>query len=203
MALRWAAARCPQAIFLVKADDDAFVDVPALRGLLGRTFSVPPPRRTLACNVLPAGMQPQRAGKWAVSHEDYPWPEYPTYCAGLAYVITPALADLLARVAQAGVAPRLWVDDVWVTGLLAEVLRLRPHYLNLRYSYEHDELVAWACPCPACGPAPLHLRASGPHPPRLALHPRHTVDTRPRSSPRRPGSPARIHVAPAGAGGDH
>ncbi|XP_045138124.1 beta-1,3-galactosyltransferase 5-like [Portunus trituberculatus] len=165
MALRWAAARCPHATFLVKADDDAFIDVPALRGLLSRTFSMPPPRLTLACNVLPAGMQPQREGKWAVSHEDYPWSEYPTYCAGLAYVITPALADQLARVAQAGVAPQLWVDDVWVTGLLAEVLRLRPHYLNLRYSYEHDELVAWAARARPTAPPPytfVHLDPSRP-----------------------------------------
>ena len=165
MALRWAVHRCPHATFLVKADDDAFIDVPALRALLSRTFSIPPPRRTLACNVLPAGMQPQRAGKWAVSHHDYPWTEYPPYCAGLAYVITPALADQLVRVAQAGVAPWVWVDDVWVTGLLAEVLRLRPHYLNLRYSYEHDELVAWAARARPAAPPPytfVHLDPTRP-----------------------------------------
>ncbi|KAG0718401.1 Beta-1,3-galactosyltransferase 5 [Chionoecetes opilio] len=163
MALRWAARRCPHAAFLVKADDDAFIDVPALRALLSRTFSVPPPRTTLACNVLPAGMTPQRTGKWAVSHEDYPWPEYPSYCAGLAYVVTPALADMLARVAQADVAPRVWVDDLWVTGLLAEVLRLRPHYLNLRYSYDHDTLATWAARARPHAPPPytfVHLDPS-------------------------------------------
>ncbi|XP_050713571.1 acetylgalactosaminyl-O-glycosyl-glycoprotein beta-1,3-N-acetylglucosaminyltransferase-like [Eriocheir sinensis] len=153
MALRWAARRCSHATFLVKADDDAFIDVPALRALLGRTFSLPPPRRTLACNVLPAGTRPQRAGKWAVSERDYPWPEYPRYCAGLSYVATPDVADLLARAAQAGVAPRVWVDDVWVTGLLTEALGLRPHYLNLRYSYDHVELSQWAAHArPAAAP---------------------------------------------------
>ncbi|XP_050688256.1 beta-1,3-galactosyltransferase 5-like isoform X1 [Eriocheir sinensis] len=165
MALQWAAHRCPHAAFLVKADDDAFIDVPALRALLGRTFSLPPPRRTLACNVLPAGMRPQRAGKWAVSHQDYPWPEYPRYCAGLAYVLTPALADLLARAAHAGLAPRVWVDDVWVTGLLAEALRLKPHYLNLRYSYDHAELAEWTTRARPAAPPPytfVHLDPSRP-----------------------------------------
>lgn len=165
MGLRWAARRCSHAIFLVKADDDAFIDVPALRALLGRTFSLPPPRRTLACNALPAGTQPQRAGKWAVSRDAYPWPEYPRYCAGLAYVVTPTVADLLARVAQAGVAPRVWVDDVWVTGLLAEALDLRPHYLNLRYSYDHDEVAQWAARARPAAPPPytfVHLDATSP-----------------------------------------
>ncbi|XP_069188509.1 lactosylceramide 1,3-N-acetyl-beta-D-glucosaminyltransferase A [Procambarus clarkii] len=154
MTLRWAAAHCANAIYLVKADDDAFIDVPALRALLDRTFSHPPPSRTLACNVLPAGTQPQRSGKWAVSDTDYPWPEYPRYCAGLAYVATPDLADELARVAQAGVATRIWVDDVWVTGLLAEALRLQPHYLNLRYSYDHNDMSAWADRAKPTSPPP-------------------------------------------------
>ncbi|KAG0715778.1 Beta-1,3-galactosyltransferase 5 [Chionoecetes opilio] len=165
MALRWAARRCAHAVFLVKVDDDAFIDVPALWGLLGRTFSVPPPRRTLACNALPEGTQPQRAGKWAVSREAYPWPEYPRYCAGLAYVVTPVVADLLARAAQAGVAPRVWVDDVWVTGLLAEALDLSPHFLNLRYSYDHDEVVRWAAGARPAAPPPyifVHLDAASP-----------------------------------------
>lgn len=165
MALRWAANHCTHATYLVKADDDAFIDVPALKALLGRTFSLPPPRRTLACNVLPAGTQPQRTGKWAVSTVDYPWPEYPRYCAGLAYVATPDLAEELARVAQASVAPRIWVDDVWVTGLLAESLHLYPHFLNLRYSYDHNEMVAWAARATPAAPTPYifaHLDPASP-----------------------------------------
>lgn len=155
MALRWAASRCRHAAFVVKADDDAFVDVPALRALLDRTFAAQPPRRTLACHVLPPGTRPQRSGKWAVSAADYPWPEYPQYCAGLAYVATPDAADELSRAAQAGAAPRVWVDDVWVTGLLAEALRLQHHYLNLRYSYDHTEMAQWAARARASLPPPF------------------------------------------------
>ncbi|XP_063591376.1 beta-1,3-galactosyltransferase 1-like [Penaeus indicus] len=144
MALRWAASRCRHAAFVVKADDDAFIDVPALKALLDRTFAAQPPRRTLACHVLPPGTRPQRSGKWAVSAADYPWAEYPRYCAGLAYVASADAADELSRAAQAGAAPRVWVDDVWVTGLLAEALQLQHHYLNLRYSYDHTEMAEWA-----------------------------------------------------------
>jgi len=36
-----------------------------------------------------------------------------------------------------------WIDDVYVTGLLREVIRLDPFYLNLRYSYEPEEYRKW------------------------------------------------------------
>ncbi|NXV71492.1 B3GT4 galactosyltransferase, partial [Atlantisia rogersi] len=39
--LRWAATRCPQAPFLLKADDDVFVNLPALTNYLAATH--PPP----------------------------------------------------------------------------------------------------------------------------------------------------------------
>ncbi|NWH55678.1 B3GT4 galactosyltransferase, partial [Fregata magnificens] len=42
LALRWAAARCPAAPFLLKADDDVFVNLPALTNYLA---SLRNPRR--------------------------------------------------------------------------------------------------------------------------------------------------------------
>ena len=104
MALRWAHRHCAHAAHVVKADDDAFVDLYSLEALLGRTFPqgrLPPD--TLACHVVPRGTAPQREGKWAVGVEEYPWAEYPAYCAGLAYVTTPATAHRLYL--AAGVAP--------------------------------------------------------------------------------------------------
>ncbi|NXO00604.1 B3GT4 galactosyltransferase, partial [Rhinopomastus cyanomelas] len=41
--LRWAAARCPGASFVLKADDDVFVNLPALTGYLRRAFRSLPP----------------------------------------------------------------------------------------------------------------------------------------------------------------
>ena len=167
MALRWAHRHCAHAAHVVKADDDAFVDLYSLEALLGRTFPqgrLPPD--TLACHVVPRGTAPQREGKWAVGVEEYPWAEYPAYCAGLAYVTTPATAHRLYLAAAVGVAAPLWVDDVWVTGVVAAALRLRHHQLTMRYSYEPEEMAAWAAKADDPRPPPpftfVHLDAHDP-----------------------------------------
>ncbi|CAL4122268.1 unnamed protein product, partial [Meganyctiphanes norvegica] len=136
MGLRWVSHNCPQAKYVVKADDDAFINILSLQDLMHRTFGkyLAIPHNTLACHVLPVGTSPKRTGKWAVTKDDYPWDEYPSYCAGLAYLLTPRLAGHLVRASHVPAPPappRIWVDDVWVTGLLAESLHLQHHHLDL------------------------------------------------------------------------
>ncbi|CAL4215707.1 unnamed protein product, partial [Meganyctiphanes norvegica] len=148
MGLRWVNRNCLQAKYVVKADDDAFINILSLQDLMYHTFgqSSAIPHNTLACHVLPEGTSPQRAGKWAVTKNEYPWNKYPPYCAGLAYLLTPHLAGHLFRAAHVPSPPaplRIWVDDVWVTGLLAEFLQLQHHHLDLRYAYDHEEVKSW------------------------------------------------------------
>lgn len=145
LGLRYAARHCSHAVFFLKADDDAFIDLPGLYYYLLRTFG---PlnnqiRDILAGNVFPNGTVPQRKGKWAVDISEYPWCKYPSYLGGLAYLITPDVARDLYRIAHTSLIPEIWVDDVWVTGLLAHTLRIHPLYLNPHYSYEHDEMKEW------------------------------------------------------------
>ena len=76
-------------------------------------------------------------GKWAVSWGDY-WgrmSHYPSYCAGLAYVMRPALGAKLLAAAQ--LLPFFWIDDVYVTGILAAAVQARHFSLNLRYTHKH------------------------------------------------------------------
>jgi len=39
--------------------------------------------------------------------------------------------------------PALWLDDVYMTGLVREYLGVSPFYLNLRYTYELSRPTKW------------------------------------------------------------
>jgi len=39
--------------------------------------------------------------------------------------------------------PKFWLDDIYVTGYLRELLGLRPFYLNLRYAYDEKSYLKW------------------------------------------------------------
>ena len=39
--------------------------------------------------------------------------------------------------------PALWVDDVYMTGMVREHLGVSPFYLNLRYTYELGRPTKW------------------------------------------------------------
>ncbi|XP_062495915.1 beta-1,3-galactosyltransferase 4 [Pezoporus occidentalis] len=121
--LRWASRRCPGARFLLKADDDVFVNVPALarhlraptlprRLYLGRVhWWVPPNRDPSSRHHVPAAL--------------YPASRFPPYCSGTAYVLSRAAA--LAVLAAAPHVPFVGPEDVWV-GLCARRAGLAPRH---------------------------------------------------------------------------
>lgn len=80
-------------------------------------------RRLLLCDPL-AMTKVKRSyrSKWRVSYSEYPGRNYPAYCAGYAILYSPDTVFLLYREAQH--VPYFWIDDVHVTGVLAERLNL-------------------------------------------------------------------------------
>ncbi|XP_013925050.1 PREDICTED: beta-1,3-galactosyltransferase 4-like [Thamnophis sirtalis] len=122
--LGWAAARCPAARFLLKADDDVFLNLPALgrhlrtldaaeRLYLGRVhWRAVPSRDPASRHYVPASL--------------YPEPAFPPYCSGTAYVLSgPAAAAVLAAARH---LPPLPLEDVFV-GLCARRAGLFPRHL--------------------------------------------------------------------------
>ncbi|XP_030331330.1 beta-1,3-galactosyltransferase 4 [Strigops habroptila] len=121
--LRWATARCPGARFLLKADDDVFVNVPSLtshlrapdlpqRLYLGRVhWWVPPNRDPRSRHHVPGAL--------------YPAGRFPPYCSGTAYVLSREAA--LAVLAAAPHVPFVAPEDVWV-GLCARRAGVAPRH---------------------------------------------------------------------------
>uniref|UniRef100_A0A8B9PDZ1 Hexosyltransferase n=1 Tax=Apteryx owenii TaxID=8824 RepID=A0A8B9PDZ1_APTOW len=121
--LSWAAARCPGARFVLKADDDAYVNVPALVTHLGALGS---PRR-LYLGRVHWRVQPQRdpAGRHHVPSALYPAAAFPPYCSGTAYVLSgDAVGAVLAAAPR---VPAVAPEDVFV-GLCARRAGLAPRH---------------------------------------------------------------------------
>lgn len=118
MALKWTAYYCPGARYLLKTDDDVFVNSPALLDFLAQELSPWGARRLILCEPFTfAHVKRSYRSKWRVSPREYPGHMYPTYCAGWAVLYSPDVVFLLYREAQR--AEYFWIDDVHITGTLA------------------------------------------------------------------------------------
>ncbi|NXT72789.1 B3GT5 galactosyltransferase, partial [Chaetops frenatus] len=114
--LRWARACCAGAPFLLKADDDVFVNVAAVATHLAAWPAAPPPR--LYLGRVHRGVAPNRdpRSRHHVAVATYAAPSFPPYCSGTAYVLSRQAAA--AVLGQAGRVPLQLPEDVWV-GLCA------------------------------------------------------------------------------------
>lgn len=119
MALRLAHTHCPRASFLLKADDDTYINVENLVAQVGK----------LSKDSIYGSMHANTAAirdpsvKWSVTNEEYKPEFYPDFVSGSAYVIG---GDVIgALYAQTGRVRPLWLEDVYITGLCAEAAKVR------------------------------------------------------------------------------
>ncbi|XP_001372245.1 UDP-GlcNAc:betaGal beta-1,3-N-acetylglucosaminyltransferase 8 [Monodelphis domestica] len=120
--LRWLARHCPQVTFVLRAQDDSFVN---LRALLGVLRGLPPATgRTLYLGHVFDQALPIRTpkGPYYVPETFYDGP-YPAYASGGGYVFAGRLVPWLLQAARR-VVP-FPIDDVY-TGLCFQALGLAP-----------------------------------------------------------------------------
>ncbi|XP_066299692.1 beta-1,3-galactosyltransferase 1-like isoform X2 [Branchiostoma lanceolatum] len=122
MGLKWAAQFCPQAQYVMKANDDTFVNVFSLvkylkdlhvtRFVAGRVFNKTKPVRDV-----------RFLDRWYVSKEEYSRKLYPKYPGGFAYVMSNDTAKLLYRTSLS--TKYLFLEDVYI-GICLEKLGIVP-----------------------------------------------------------------------------
>jgi len=118
MALKWTVYYCPGARYLLKTDDDVFVNTPALLDFLSQDLSPWGFRRLILCeNFTFQFVIRSLKSKWRVSPQEYPGKMYPPYCHGWVVLYSQDVVFLLYREAQR--TEYFWVEDVHVTGTLA------------------------------------------------------------------------------------
>ena len=117
---RWITQHCSDASYVLKSDDDQFVDTLQLGRYLS-TFLPAPGTSWYLCQVLSSSPHRDPGSKWAVTREEWPGEVYPEYCAGWAYVTT---LYTVARVLDQSTRMRyFWIDDIHVTGVVREAMK--------------------------------------------------------------------------------
>lgn len=118
MGLRWAANKCSHAKFIVKIDDDSVYDIFRVYNYLKKNENNPRDNHHLAGYIF-NHQRPSRqeTDKHFVTEEEYPGDEFPKYLSGWLYITNPYTAHLLIK--QTLHKPFFWIDDTYVTGILA------------------------------------------------------------------------------------
>ncbi|CAL1283040.1 unnamed protein product [Larinioides sclopetarius] len=134
MLLQMASATCQSVYFLVKTDDDVFVNVYALKDLL-EDLKEKSHERNFWCLVW-EGMPVIRTNhsKWYLSEEKYGESMYPNYCSGSAYIINSAVLDAILGLSN-DTASFVPSEDVYITGLLAKKAGVGHVQISNRYAF--------------------------------------------------------------------
>lgn len=118
-ALNWINNECNNVQYVLKADDDVFVNLPLLLHKLSHSW------HSKNGNVFGYifntsehfKVQRERNTKWSVGYEEYPLGQYPPYAQGTSYTLTRNLVPKILHTAQ--YLPYLHVEDVFITGIIA------------------------------------------------------------------------------------
>ncbi len=132
LGLKYVSEACPSTPFLLKSDDDMFINIPYLLKILqSKTYnrSIMGPRNWVS--------RPERVGKWGVSRQLFPFKRYPVYESGAAYVISGDLVPELFETSE--YVPAFHVDDVYITGVLGRILNVT-HVRQKGFAYWGDKI---------------------------------------------------------------
>ncbi|KAH0562913.1 hypothetical protein KQX54_001421 [Cotesia glomerata] len=129
MMLKWAIAKCPRATFIMKTDDDIYINIPVLMRAL-RTSNT---TRLLMGHILIDPLRITDPGnKWYVP--DYMFWErtYPNFTAGSGYIMSSDVGLILYKTALT--TPLIHMEDVYLTGICAQKANLsHTTYPNFEY----------------------------------------------------------------------
>ena len=119
MGLKWISTYCAQAQYALKSDDDAFVNIFGVMGVMEKYADK---NKLVACiayneGSMPILRYPRSCYKWCIKYREMIGRRfYPKYCAGLAFLLS---GEMVSEMYAASLkTPFFWVDDAFVTGLL-------------------------------------------------------------------------------------
>lgn len=148
MGLQWVSTYCSKAEFVLKMDDDIYVNIFRLVELLDERFPRVKNTKTrlggnLACyhqRSMPVVRDP--LSKWFVTQDEFSKDTFDDYCSGWAYFVSPKTARSLSE--KASQLPYFWVDDVHITGTVANLVGIGRIRINEWFDIETQGLFEWS-----------------------------------------------------------
>lgn len=111
MGLKWATEFCSHAKYVLKTDDDVFINVQNVLKLTQNKQSNLQKNIVGSCSLWRRPLRNQDS-KWYVSRETYPWTFLPPFCSGTGYVMSIDVAQHVLKVSRN--VPYFHLEDVYV-----------------------------------------------------------------------------------------
>ncbi|CAM1296280.1 Uncharacterised protein r2_g557 [Pycnogonum litorale] len=131
--LRWATTHCRKAKFILKADDDIYIDVITLVKSLNTDRRLKLNDDFIYCDpIYKAIVKRDPDDRYYVSEKQYPNQTYPSYCNGWA-VLYPYKVGAQVLIHSDRV-PFMWMSDVFTTGIIRseikgiDIVKMAPGY---------------------------------------------------------------------------
>ena len=137
LGLRWVAGNC-QNNLVIKMDDDIFVN---FRAILEAALRSAPASGLWMAGLLQVRLPVQRseASKWAVTRGQWPQDKWPDFLSGWCYVIPSTGVRSILSVLDKDTR-LLWIDDIMITGILADKAGLERISLNSAFTVYTEQM---------------------------------------------------------------
>lgn len=144
MGLKWIDKFCNSVKHVIKMDDDIVVNFYKLFELIPQ-FK---PSSIVGCVI--KNMKPIRISqnKWYVTFPEYPNSSYPPFVSGWLYITT---IDTVRKILHySDTVPYFWIDDVYVTGILAKHAHIVHTDIRTYFRYDPDYILCCVEQMRAC-----------------------------------------------------
>ncbi|XP_046642716.1 lactosylceramide 1,3-N-acetyl-beta-D-glucosaminyltransferase-like [Daphnia pulicaria] len=135
----WVDTYCPRVDFVLKVDDDVYVNVHNLATVL---YSLTVTDQSIYGRQCGGIIPDRKGGKWMTSYENWPWHKFPIYFQGAGVVIAGSAVRPILSAMQ--VTPYFIWDDMYLVGLCAVKAKVKLRTSNQIFV---DMPASYADPC--------------------------------------------------------
>ena len=136
--LHWVNDMCSFVDYIIKTDDDVYVNIPLLISLLRNTSQAHPGQNFMI------GHSHKRVtviknpkSKWYAPPNEYNKTHYPTYLGGFSYAMTRPTAISIKEAAYS--TSFFWLEDVYITGIISKLANITLYHDN-RFSWKKPNI---------------------------------------------------------------